>query len=75
MREITRNDFDNWWNNPVGVEFKKMLRENLDKLAYGNMTHSYARDHIGNAIETGKYEATMFYYKLSYEQFTGEEPT
>lgn len=69
---ITKDDFDNWWNAPVGKEFRKLLDENMVKLAYGNMAQSFCRDHIGNAIEVGKFEATMFYSKMTFEQLMGE---
>jgi len=68
---ITKDDFDNWWASPVGQEVKALLRENLDKLSSQTMTEGYARDQIGNAIEVGRYEATMFYYNLSYDDLTG----
>lgn len=68
---ITEDDFNNWKNSPVGAEFRKLLTDNLTKLAYGNMTHSYCRDTVANAIEVGKFEATMFYLKLTYEQLVG----
>ena len=64
---ITEDQFNNWWSDPVAIEFKKMVKENLDKLAYGNMTQSYCRDQIGNAIEVGKYEANKFFYNLRFE--------
>ncbi len=70
---ISKSDFDRWWSDPVGVEFKNLLKENLDKLSHGSMTNAYARDHIGNAVEVGKYEATLFYLSLVYEHLTGEE--
>jgi len=68
QRQITKDDFDNWWNSPVAKEFKEMLKEDLDKLAYGNMTNSYCRDHIGNAIEVGRFERTREILQLKYEQ-------
>lgn len=70
---ISKEDYENWWASPVGVEVKKLMRENLDKLSHGTMTGSFARDQIGNAIEVGKYQATMFYYNLPYNELTGEE--
>jgi len=70
---ISKQDFENWWTSPVGVEFRKMLKENLDKLAYGNMTSSYARDQISNAIEIGRFQVTMEYYNLRYEDIAGKE--
>lgn len=70
---LTRDDFDNWWNLPVGKEFKKMLKEDLDKLSYGNMTTALARDHIQNAIEVGRYQRTMEIYNLTHEDLMGEE--
>lgn len=70
---ISKQDFEGWWSSPVGVEFKRMLKENLDKLAYGTMTNSFARDDIGNAIEIGRFMATMEYYNLRYEDVAGEE--
>jgi len=70
---ISKDDFDNWKHGPVGKEFFNLLRENLDKLAYNNMTNSFARDQIGNAQEIGKFEATMFYFKMTYEELMGEE--
>ena len=56
----------------MGLEFRKMLKENLDKLAYGTMTNAFSRDHIGNAIEVGRFIATMFYYNMSYKELMGE---
>ena len=49
-----------------------MLKENLDKLAYGNMTNAMCRDQIGNAQEVGRFDATMEYYNLTYEDLAGE---
>lgn len=69
--QITKDDFNNWWSSPIGMEFRKLLKENLDKLAHGNMTNSYARDVIGNAQEVGKYMATLFYYNMTFEELTG----
>ena len=70
---ITKDDFQNWWNSPVGQEFREMLKENLDKLAYGNMTDDLCRDHIANAEHVGQFHATMFYFNLTYEQLTGNQ--
>jgi hypothetical protein len=70
---ISEQDYDNWWSSPVGVEVRNLMRENLDKLSRGTMTNAYARDHIGNAVEVGKYQATMFYYTLPYKELVGEE--
>ncbi len=70
--KINSDDFQTWWSSPVGLEFRKMLKENLDLLAYGTMTHSFARDHIGNAIEVGKFQATVEIYNMDYYYLTGE---
>ncbi len=69
--QISKSDFDAWWDGPVGREFRQMMKEDLDKLAYGTMTNSSARDHIGNAIEVGRFMAIMHYYNMSYETLTG----
>lgn len=69
---ITASDFEAWWGNPVGDEFRKMLKEDLDKLSHGNMTESFARDHIHNAIQVGRYERTMEIYKLNFEALMGD---
>jgi hypothetical protein len=58
--------------NPITEEFRKMLKENLDKLAYGSMNNASARDHIGTAINVGRFMATMDYYNMNYEFLTGE---
>jgi hypothetical protein len=71
--KITKRDFDAWWALPVGMEFKKLLHENLDKLAHNSKTENYARDQIGNAIEVGKYEATKFYLNITFRELMGEE--
>ncbi len=70
--QISKDDFDRWWSSPVGLEFRKMLKENLDKLAYGTMVHSFARDHIANAIEVGRFQATVELYNMDYYYLTGE---
>lgn len=70
---ISEDDYRNWWESPVGVEVRKLMMENLDKLSHGTMTNAYARDAIGNAIEVGKYQATMFYLNLPYQELMGEE--
>lgn len=70
---ITKSDFENWKTSLVGKEFfQRLLKEDLDKLAYGNMTHALARDHIGNAIEVGKFQIIQLYYNMTYEYLTGE---
>ena len=71
--KLNKNDFDNWWNNPVALEFKKMLKEDMEKLAHGNMVQSFARDHIQNAIEVGRYQRTLEIHNLSHEQLLGDE--
>ena len=71
--KLTRDEFERWWNSPAGEVFKEMLKEDLTKLAYGNMTESLARDHIRNAIEVGRYQRTMEIHNLTYEDLSGEE--
>ncbi len=56
----------------MGLEFRKMMKEDLDKLAYGTMTNASARDHIGNAIEVGRFAAIMHYYNMNYGTLIGE---
>uniref|UniRef100_A0A6M3IRU3 Uncharacterized protein n=1 Tax=viral metagenome TaxID=1070528 RepID=A0A6M3IRU3_9ZZZZ len=73
MARISKQDFEGWLMNPVTEEFRKMLKENLDKLAYGSMNNGAARDQIGTAINIGKFMATMDYYNMNYEFLTGEE--
>ena len=70
--EITKSDFEAWWNSPVGVEFRKLLDENLEKIAHGSMNMDYAFNHTDKAIEIGKYYATSFYKNLTYEALTGK---
>jgi hypothetical protein len=70
---ITKSDFENWWGSPVGEEFRKMLRENMEKLAFGNMNNVHARDQVQNAIEVGRFMATNELYNLTYEYLTGED--
>ncbi len=70
---LTKDDFERWWNAPVGDSFKEMLKEDMVKLAHGNMTNSMARDHIQNAVEVGRYQRTMEIHNLTYEQLAGEE--
>ena len=65
---LTKDDFNNWWNSPVAEEFKAMLREDSIKLSRGNMTTAYARDHIGNAIEVGRFQRNEELLRLTYEQ-------
>jgi hypothetical protein len=67
QRQITKNDFDNWWNSPVAREFRKMLQEDEVKLSRGTMTEAFCRDHIGNAFQAGKYERTREILQLTYE--------
>lgn len=71
--QLTKSDFDNWWNAPVGLEFRKMLKEDLDKLAHGNMTNAEARDTIGNAQKVGSYNTVMHFIKLQHTDILGEE--
>jgi hypothetical protein len=68
---ITQDEFNNWWGSPVGMEFQKMLAEDLQKLGHGNMAHSFARDQVGNAIEVGRYMRTLEIMKLTYELLVG----
>ncbi len=70
---LTKDEFDRWWNNPVGDEFRKMLHEDMVKLAHGNMTNSLARDHIQNAVEVGRYQRTVEIHNTTYEDLVGEE--
>ena len=70
---LTKSDVEAWWNLPVGIEFRKMLYEDMEKLGHGNMTGALARDHIGNAIEVGRYQRTMELYNLDYKAVVGGE--
>ena len=70
---ISKDEFNSWWSSPCAIEFKKMMKEDLDKLAWGTMIQSFARDHIGNAIEVGRFMAILHYYKITYEALIGEE--
>ena len=70
--KITKSDFEAWWNFPVGLEFRKMVREDMDKLAHGSMVESFARDTTANAVMVGEYKALLFIYNLVYEQLMGE---
>ncbi|MCP3681607.1 MAG: hypothetical protein GY861_02860 [bacterium] len=74
---ITPRDFTAWLKMPVTVEYKRVLEEALFKLAHGSMTEAVSRDQIGNAIMTGKYQATKeLLIELEqadfYELFGGE---
>ena len=69
--QISKDDFDNWKNSPVGNVFFGLLRDNLDKLAWGNMTQALCRDHIGNAYHVGQFEATRTYFMMDYKELTG----
>ena len=64
---ISKLDFDQWWSSPVALLFKKVLEENLIKLSVGTMTNAMARDLVQNAIEVGRYMATMEYLTIDHE--------
>ena len=61
-----------WWNSPVGLDFRKLLEENLNKLAHGTMNMATVRDQVESAEKLGEYTATRFYWTLTYEQLVGE---
>ena len=65
--QITKDDFEDWKSNPVTEKVMEVVKENLDRLAYGTMTPAYCRDSIANAIEVGKFEANKWFYNLSHE--------
>ena len=70
---LTKDDFEAWWTSPVALEVKRMLEEDLIKLAHGSMTNAMCRDQVQHAIETGRYIRTMELIKLRFEDVSGEE--
>lgn len=72
MREITKNDWENWWASPCGAAFRKILREDLEKLAHGTMDIRYCHDGVTKAVEVGKYQAIKQYLTMSFEEFFGK---
>jgi len=73
MPQLTKDDFDNWWGSPVGEAFRQMVKENLDKLAYGGCTDAMCRDSIANAERVGQYQANLFFHNLQYEDIVGSQ--
>lgn len=69
--KITERDFRNWWNTPVALEFKRLIQEDLDKLAHESMTPEHARDTVEKAMAVGAYEALKLYRDMDYEFFGG----
>ena len=72
---ITQADYEMWRAEPMTQEFFRLLQEDIDKVAHGNMTEQHARDHILNASEVGRYEALVTYAEMDYTFFTGIEET
>jgi hypothetical protein len=68
---ISESEFQAWWSSPVALEFRRMMKEDLDKLAYGTMVESVARDQIGNAIEVGRFKAILHYFSMNYQTLMG----
>ena len=50
-----------------------MVKENLDKLAYGGCTDAMCRDSIANAERVGQYQANLFFHNLQYEDIVGSQ--
>jgi len=68
---LTKDDFDNWWNSPVGIEFKGLLREDMDKLAHGSMTTEHATSTVEKAEAVGAYKVLQTYLGMDYKFFSG----
>lgn len=69
---IRKEQFQRWKDDAVTKEFFQVMREDLDKLAHGNMADSFCRDQIGNAETVGQYLAIMRYFNMDYTFLTGE---
>jgi len=72
MFRISKDDFEAWWSSPVGLVFKEVLSENLQKLAHGTMRIDYAKDPIMKAEEVGRYEAISEILAIDFNYLTGE---
>jgi len=70
---ITKSDFIHWWNLPYTQEFRKLIAEDMDKLAHESMTTDHARDTVAKAEAVGAYKALETYANMTYAFFSGNQ--
>jgi len=73
--QITENDFQNWWNNPVGAEVKAMLKERMEMIAH-KMADGACMGTIGTSPEyygelVGRYKEIKDLIDMNFKELMG----
>ncbi len=72
---IDKNDFDNWWNAPVGQHIRQRLGEMLDEIKDTALTEEVIRDSIKGGILCGQKIIMDEFLDMNFYDFMGiEEP-
>ena len=70
--EITQNDFDNWWNAPVGLEVKDMLNERKNKIAHALASGSASGDLNIYNESVGRYKEIEDLMAMTFKELMGD---
>jgi len=73
--EITKNDFETWWNAPVAIEFKRNITIAMAKIARSTMVEHYYKDNLAYAEKVGLFNGLLSVLEMDYDMFIdiGEE--
>ena len=69
---ISESEFENWWNDPVGVEVRSMLIERIVKINDTALTEPIVRDQIKGAEFLGRKLEIQDLLNMNYKELMGE---